>query len=145
MINTKRYLEATHESGKALVMRGIQGSIVMLNLLKFKDIADYSSSPQLAPTQPISGYEAYKIYIQETIPYLEKAGGELIFLGLGGPFLIGPADEYWDAAMLVQQTSVSDFISFASNQEYLIRALGHRTAALEDSRLLPLAPYKTLP
>lgn len=39
--------------------------------------------------------------------------------------------------MLVRQRSVSDFIAFASNQEYLA-GTGHRTAALEDSRLLPL-------
>ncbi len=37
----------------------------------------------------------------------------------------------------IKQNSMSDFISFASNQEYLIGSV-HRTAALNDSRLLPL-------
>jgi hypothetical protein len=32
-------------------------------------------------------------------------------------------------------------MAFASNQEYLA-GLGHRTAALEDSRLLPLVEIK---
>jgi hypothetical protein len=49
----------------------------------------------------------------------------------------GATEERWDAAMLVEQSSVSAFLEFASNQEYLA-GIGHRTAALEDSRLLPL-------
>jgi hypothetical protein len=39
--------------------------------------------------------------------------------------------------MLVRQRSVADFIAFATNQAYLA-SLGHRTAGVEDSRLLPL-------
>jgi hypothetical protein len=61
----------------------------------------------------------------------------LLFLGQGGHFLIGPSEERWDAVMLVRQRSVADFIAFASNPEYLA-GMGHRLAALEDSRLLPL-------
>jgi len=61
----------------------------------------------------------------------------MTFYGEGGPWLIGPAGERWDAAMLVEQRSVASFLSFASNGDYL-KGLGHRSAALEDSRLLPL-------
>ena len=61
----------------------------------------------------------------------------MLFFGRGGAFLIGPTEERWDAAMLVEQSSVSAFLEFASNREYLA-GIGHRTAALEDSRLLPL-------
>jgi len=35
------------------------------------------------------------------------------------------------------QTGVASFFAFASNREYLA-GVGHRLAALEDSRLLPL-------
>jgi hypothetical protein len=66
----------------------------------------------------------------------------LLFYGRGGDFLIGPTDERWDAAMLVRQASVESFIAFASNQAYL-SGIGHRTAALEDSRLLPLVAAQT--
>ncbi|MES1242742.1 MAG: DUF1330 domain-containing protein [Acidobacteriota bacterium] len=131
------YLEPTQESGRNFMMRGIQGSVVMLNLLRFRDIADYSASPELAPAEPISGAAAYQLYVEHTLPFLKASGGELLFLGQGGPFLIGPPEERWDAAMLVRQNSVNDFIAFASDAEYL-KGMGHRTAALEDSRLLPL-------
>jgi hypothetical protein len=131
------YLEPTQESGRAFFMRGITGSVVMLNLLRYRAIADYSTSPQLAPATPISGEAAYLLYMKHTMPHLEKSGGKLLFFGRGGSFLVGPDNERWDAAMLVQQSSPAAFMAFASNSEYLA-GIGHRSAALEDSRLLPL-------
>ena len=133
----KPYLDATQEQGRTFLARGISGSVVMLNLLRFKTVADYSATPALAPSSPISGEEAYRLYIEHTLPYLKASGGELVFYGRGGHFLIGPNEERWDAAMLVRQSSVASFVAFASDQNYLT-GTGHRTAALEDSRLLPL-------
>lgn len=131
------YLEPTQDSGREFFTRNISGKIVMLNLLRFRSVADYSVTPHLAPAAPISGAAAYRLYIEHTLPYLKESGGELLFLGKGGAFLIGPSDERWDAAMLVRQSSVGAFMEFASNPEYMA-GIGHRTAALEDSRLLPL-------
>ncbi|WP_035604796.1 hypothetical protein [Haloferula sp. BvORR071] len=134
---TKAYFEPTQESGRAFFSRKISGSVVMLNLLRFREIADYSAAPDLALPSPISGEAAYRLYMEHTRPFLENSGGEVIFFGRGGEFLIGPSEERWDAVMLVRQTSVSSFLEFASNQEYLA-GMGHRLAALEDSRLLPM-------
>lgn len=133
----KTYLEPTQDAGVVFLRRGIAGEVVMLNLLRLRDVADYSGSPELAPAQPISGAEAYDRYIAHAMPYLTASGGALLFLGEGGPFLIGPAGERWDRAMLVRQKSARAFMAFATNEAYLA-GLGHRTAAVEDSRLLPL-------
>jgi len=132
------YLDPTQESGRAFFTRKIDGPVVMLNLLRFRDVADYSASPELAAAESISGVEAYRRYMEHTLPFLKESGGEVIFYGSGGAFLIGPTDERWDAAMLVRQTSVESMLAFASNREYLA-GMGHRAAALEDSRLLPLS------
>jgi uncharacterized protein (DUF1330 family) len=131
------HINATREAGIALFARNITGEVVMLNLLRFRKVADYSENPDLMPIEPISGKEAYQKYIDHTLPLLEKTGGSILFIGEGGKYLIGPQDEQWDIAMLVRQKSISDFMTFASNQKYLA-GIGHRTAALEDSRLLPL-------
>ncbi len=127
----RTFLEPSHEAAVSFFSRPPAGRVVMLNLLRFRPIADYAASPELAPPAPISGREAYGKYMAHTLPY------ELLFFGRGGPFLIGPADERWDAAMLVSQASAATFLAFASNRGYLA-GVGHRTAALEDSRLLPL-------
>ena len=134
---TQTYLEPTKESGRALFARSIPGSVIMLNLLRFRTIADYSATPEIAPSTPITGEAAFRLYVAHTLPYLTASGGEIMFFGQGGPYLIGPSDERWDAAMLVRQSSVESFVAFASNQGYL-SGIGHRRAALEDSRLLPL-------
>lgn len=137
MTTANTYLEPTQESGRAFFTRGISGSVVMLNLLRFRPVADYSATPQLAPASPITGEAAYRLYMQHTLPYLTQSGGEILFFGRSGEFLIGPSEERWDAAMLVRQASVASFLEFASNQDYL-SGIGHRLAALVDSRLLPL-------
>jgi len=135
------YLEPTQAAGRDFIMRGIQGEVVMLNLLRFRQIADYSAAPHLAPDTPISGAEAYDLYIAHTLPFLRESGGNLVFLGAGGTYLVGPSDERWDMAMLVRQSSVDSFLAFSGNEDYLA-GMGHRTGALEDSRLLPLSPVE---
>jgi len=140
---TEQYLEPTEEAGRALFTRNISGEVVMLNLLRFRDVADYSSNSELAPDQPISGRQAYQKYIDYTLPFLEATGGSIVLLGEGGQFLIGPQDERWDCVMLVRQNSLADFMAFASDAEYL-KGIGHRTAALEDSRLLPIVEVESI-
>ena len=132
-----RYLEPSDDAARAFFSRPPSGPVVMLNLLRFRAWADYSANPGLAPSGAITGEGAYRKYMEHTLPHLERSGGAVLFYGCGGPFLIGPSAERWDAAMLVRQASVTAFLAFASNKEYSA-GLGHRTAALEDSRLLPL-------
>jgi uncharacterized protein (DUF1330 family) len=134
---TKKYINPTQAAGRDFILRNISGPVVMLNLLRFRELADYTETPDLAPSAAITGKEAYQLYIKHTVPHLLKSGGEILFLGKGGAFLVGPESEQWDEVMLIKQNSVADFMAFASNQEYM-KGIGHRTAALEDSRLLPL-------
>lgn len=131
------YLMPTQKAGRDFVMRKIKGHVIMLNLLRFRKIADYSASPELMPDEPISGKEAYQLYIDHTLPFLKSSGGEILLMGEGGNYLIGPTNESWDLMLLIKQNSVESFLAFESNQEYM-KGIGHRTAALEDSRLLPI-------
>ena len=78
----------------------------MLNLLRLRAVADYSATPELAPESPVSGRAAFDLYIAHTLPLLRERGGDLLFLGDGGTFLVGPEEERWDLAMLVRQQSV---------------------------------------
>lgn len=134
----KNYIEADFEAGKRFYQQfHDKGKIVMLNMLRFKEKADYSSLESLQPEQEITGKEAYKLYMAATLPYLEAAGSKVLFYGSGSHFLIGPDAEKWDAVLLVEHQSVAKFMEFAQNKDYLATA-GHRTAALDDSRLLPM-------
>jgi hypothetical protein len=106
------FIDPTNENGAALFRRQIRGEVVMLNLLRFRSVADYTEFPDLAPTEEISGRDAYRGYFDHTLPFLQASGGSVVFAGTGGDFLIGPAGKGWDMALLIRQKSVDDFIAF---------------------------------
>lgn len=133
------HIAPTDRTAAALIARGLDSPAIMLNLLKFRPRADYSHTPGLAPAAPITGAEAYDLYAAAIAPLLAAAGGDILFEGTGGPWFIGPEGEGWDRVLLVRQSSIAAFLAFAQNPA--AQAAGHhRTAALADSRLLPLSP-----
>jgi len=137
-----KYIDASPEAGKAFLQSfHDKGKVVILNLLKFKDKADYTNLEELKPEAEISGEEACQLYMGSTLAELEKADSRIIYYGKGHSFLIGPDSEKWDAVLLVEHESVKKFMEFAQSKDYLKKA-GHRTAALEDSRLLPTNAIK---
>ncbi len=131
------HIDPTREALAALHGRGIAGPVVMLNLLRFREHADYAATPRLAPSAPVSGAAAYKAYLAHAGPFVGAAGGEMLFLAEGGLPLIGPQTERWDRVMLVRYPSIDAFLKFVRDPDYQA-GVGHRTAALEDSRLVPL-------
>ncbi len=133
----KPHIKVTEEAGQRFFSQNHSSPIIMLNLLRFKDVADYSASPQLSPSHEISGLDAYRLYMKAVHPLLSKIGSEIIFSGTTDQFLIGPQDEKWDAVLLVKHLDMTDFMAFALDPAYL-KIEGHRTAALADSRLLPI-------
>ena len=133
---TPTFLSVSDAAGAAFFGRGIVGPVVMLNLLRFHAEADYAADPGLAGER-CSGRTAFDRYVAHTLPFLRDSGGELLLLADGGPWLIGPPGETWDLAMLVRQASLDSFMAWNSDAAYLA-GLGHRTAAVADSRLLPL-------
>lgn len=130
------YISPTPEAIGSFVNRGIEGPVTMLNLLRFRDIADYSEYPDLALGGTLSGEEAYDVYASLVIPLLSSVGAEPILIGTGGSLLIGPEDARWDRVLVVKYPNVAAFVEFTQNPDYQAIS-GHRTAALADSRLLP--------
>lgn len=131
------HLDVSPQQGAAFFGSPETGPVVMLNLLRFRERADYSHEPDLEPADGCSGREAYDRYMRDMQPLLEASGGAVLFSGTSGPFLIGPLDEQWDHVLLVRQASKASFLAFASDPEAQ-RITAHRTAAISDSRLLPI-------
>jgi hypothetical protein len=55
------HLEPSDRNARRLFERGIEGPVTMLNLLRFREEADYAELPQLAPPSPISGRAAHDL------------------------------------------------------------------------------------
>ncbi|NJB72142.1 uncharacterized protein (DUF1330 family) [Saonia flava] len=140
-----KYINATEVAGKEFYLDFLQkGKIVMLNLLKFRQKADYTDLEQIKPEEEVSGEKAYELYMKSTLPELKKSGSRIIYYGKSNDFLIGPESEKWNAVLIVEHESVLKFMEFSKSNAYL-NNVGHRTAGLEDSRLLPTSEIKTTP
>ena len=82
-----------------------------------------------------TGAEAFGRYGQAVAPLLESRGAGSIWQGRQAAMLIGPQDKDWHLAVLVRYPSAKAFLDMATSEEYLA-IMAHRTAALEDSRLI---------
>lgn len=129
------HVEPTTEQLAAFLADDPGSPIVMLNLLRYRDEADYTEAPDLAPEAPISGREAYQRYSEGVLPILAGIGGGIELFGPCHGTLIGPADEAWDEIVLVRYPDTAAFVGMVSSAEYQA-ITGHRTAALADSRLV---------
>jgi uncharacterized protein (DUF1330 family) len=107
--------------------------LVMINLLKFRKNAAY---PKGVEAEPCTGREAYQRYAAVAVEKVLAVGGRPLWMGKCERSLIGPAEECWDEMLLVKYPSKEAFLKMVAMPDYQ-RAAIHRTAALEDSRLIP--------
>lgn len=125
-------IEPTPDRLARLLAESDEGAIVMINLLRFRDRAEYPSG---FAAEPGSGREAYQRYGRHVLPMLHGVGGKIIWSGAAKMVVIGPGEESWDEAVLVQYPSRAAFFSMVTSEAYQ-KIVGHRTAALVDSRLI---------
>ena len=104
---------------------GDDDPILMVNLLKFKDKAEYEDGR----ATNLTGREAYEIYITETREHLANVGAELILGGEVSGLLLGEVEELWDAFGVARYPSRKAMISMARNPAY-IESEKHRAAGL---------------
>jgi uncharacterized protein (DUF1330 family) len=107
-------------------------TIVMINLLRYRDQALY---PAGFEASPCSGREAYRRYGETALRLVAQVGGKPIWMGSVKTVVIGPQDEEWHDAILVQYPSREAFMEMVAKPDYQQCAV-HRTAALADSRLI---------
>ena len=112
--------------------------IQMLNLIRLRAIADYPSDhPHHG--KGMSGLEAYREYGRTTAPLFQSLGGRQVWAGRPEIVVTGPADERWDLAFIAEYPNAAAFLAMVTNPGYR-EHVKHRQAAVEDSRLIRLAP-----
>ncbi len=108
-----------------------QKPIVMLNLLRFRETAEYADASEPA----VSGKKAYSRYSRAVMPLLFEVGGQPLWMGKARAGVIVPDGEAWHEVLLVHYPSRAAFVRMVTSDAYR-RILHHRTAALADSRLV---------
>ena len=127
------HIDPTKETFAAFRADDRPGSIHMLNLVRLRERAAYPDGREA------TGAEAYAAYGRESGPVFTRLGGSVVWRGKFELMLIGPSDERWDRCFIAQYPSVQAFVEMIRDPVYR-EAVKHRQAAVEDSRLIRLAP-----
>ena len=101
------------------------GPFVMVNLLKFKETAEYADGSDA----DLSGAKAYARYGKGIQACLAAVDGKQIYAGPVTGLMIGEVEELWDMVALVEYPSLAALQKMMSSPEY--RAIEvHRKAGL---------------
>jgi len=112
--------------------------IQMLNLIRLKVLAAY---PEGHPDhgKGMTGLDAYRAYGRTSAEVFKRVGGRQIWVGKPESVVTGPADEHWDLAFIAEYPNAGAFLAMVTDPGYR-EHVKHRQAAVEDSRLIRLAP-----
>lgn len=127
------YIDPTKQAFTEFRGNDREGPIHMLNLVRLCEQAHYRDVRQT------SGAEAYAAYGRESRPVFVRIGGRIVWQGRFELTLIGPREEHWDVCFIAEYPSVAAFVEMIRDPVYRA-AVKHRRAAVEDSRLIRLAP-----
>ncbi len=112
-------------------------TIHMVNLLKFKDKAEYKDRRQT----DITGKEAYQIYGKEVQEHLRKVGAKMIFSGEVSRLMLGEVEELWDMIAIAEYPSRKAMRSMIMDKEYL-KSEEHRGAGLAGQLNIETKPHQ---
>lgn len=113
------------EQMKGFMAPGHDGAIYMLNLLKFKEKAEYPDGRET----DLTGAEAYAIYGAEVVGHLAKVGGAPMFSARVERLMLGEVEELWDTAAIAMYPSRKAMMEMISSEDYQASAV-HRAAGL---------------
>ena len=116
----------SEEQMKGFVEGDIDSPISMLNLLKFKDKAEYEDGR----TTDLTGREAYQIYALAVAKLVENTGGKVLFGAEVSRLMLGEVEELWDTVAIAQYPSRRKMLEMMMSPEYAEISV-HRTAGLE--------------
>ena len=102
------------------------GPISMVNLLKFKDKAEYSDNRETS----LTGREAYLIYAKEVVAHVERFGGTVVFSKNINRLMLGEVEELWDMVAIAKYPNRKALLEMSLDSEYLKSHI-HREAGLD--------------
>ena len=123
------YINATTKTDQqmeALLKADNGGPVCMVNLLKFKEKAEYEDGRET----DLSGIEAYQIYGAVTGSLIKKLGGDVVFTSVLNGMVVGEVEELWDVMAIAKYPTLQSFIDMVSSPEYL-KVYHHRIAGLK--------------
>ena len=122
------------EQMKGFMEPGHDAPIYMLNLLKFKEVAEYSDGRKTS----LTGAEAYGIYGAEVVAHLAKVGGAPVFSAQVERLMLGEVEELWDTVAIAMYPSRKAMMEMMMSPDYQASAV-HREAGLAGQLNIEMA------
>ncbi len=134
------YIDPSPENWKAFKDLPRDTTIHMLNLLLFRELAEYPEGHE-HHGNGWSGKRAYQEYGTTSGPIFRRVGGEVVWRGNFETMVTGPApdDKVWHEGFLAYYPNSAAFLEMVTDPDYQI-AVQNRSAALIDSRLMRFMP-----
>lgn len=111
----------------------------LLNMIRFRELAAYPEGHACAQFG-WSGERAFEEYLRLTVPIIERLGGGIVWQGTFQGVITGPEEFEWDRVFVMGFPGANTFLALVSDPEYKTHVVDHRTAAVQDSRLVRYRP-----
>ena len=132
------YIDPSPENFQAFKDLPRDEPIHMLNLLRYRDLAEYPEGHE-HHGNGWSGRRAYQEYGRTSGPIFARVGGTIVWRGAFQTMVTGPGDKDWHDGFVAQYPNSAAFFEMIKDPDYQ-KAVVNRTAALVDSRLMRFAP-----
>ncbi|MFA5883290.1 MAG: DUF1330 domain-containing protein [Acidimicrobiia bacterium] len=141
----EHHVDPTDEQIAAFAGADLDTPIVMLNLNRYRDRAQYENP---GPGDDLSGREAYLRYGEVALRAMTEVGAQILWMAPAEQVFAGCEHDTYDEALAVWYPSRGAFLSMVSLPWYR-EALVHRRAALEHATIIattgPPTPSLTRP
>ncbi|MEM9033673.1 MAG: DUF1330 domain-containing protein [Actinomycetota bacterium] len=118
-------VEVSPERLPQMLEPGPDGPIYMVNLLKFRERAEYADGRETE----LTGREAYQLYGRAVAGILPDYGGEVAFIGDVTFLTLGQVEELWDEVAIAKYPNRAALVAMSSSEEWQAASV-HRTAGL---------------
>ncbi len=122
---TNEVMPTSRERVGEMMQPGPDGPIFMVNLLKFKERAEYEDGRET----DLTGEEAYQIYGSGVSELLGEYGGEIVFAADVTFLALGQVEDLWDEVAIAKYPNRGSLLAMSSSEEWRELAV-HRTAGL---------------
>jgi uncharacterized protein (DUF1330 family) len=124
-VEVENKLGPNSEQAAGFLESGPDGPIYMVNLLKFKEQAEYEDGRETK----LTGSEAYDLYADEVKKLLVEFGGAFMFWAPVERLTLGEVEDLWDVVAIAMYPSRGAMMAMARSEK--MREIGvHRTAGL---------------
>ena len=122
---TNEVMPTSPERIEEMQQPGPDGPIYMVNLLRFRDRAEYEDGRDTE----LTGREAYQIYGRGVSRLITEYGGSVVFVGDVTFLALGQVEDLWDEVAIASYPSRADLFRMSTSPEWRELSV-HRSAGL---------------